>query len=407
MYIDGPAGLFDGNAEQTIAFWIFLDDPNIVVPGSGAKVQIIACEKAWDSWFGTLWYGRMDFFMDSANGTLGVARHTMYTNQWVHVAFVYDGFNCSLFMDGRKVQSDVCPQGGMAARNKGIYIGTKNDVEGYTPFRGYLDELMIFDKALNEYELSKLSPMGCGDGICTGGLEHVLNCPQECFDYGLLTESTELVFWWADSMMKVFPQQKPPTVQAPAVLKLARSETRIIQVAISGKSGIAKQSALSISSTSNAGDHLEVTLYVVGYIPILNGSRVTMPTEFQPRGPVPDVCWNRTSVDVNADETVSVIVEVKSSNLTAPGSYNIEVKIGSTSVPISIVVYNFELPKMLSLKSSLGVTSPDMGMFVANSTCSSRSRGIYHGADAGMANPNLFLSWRLILFSYIFVSLSE
>lgn len=78
-------------------------------------------------------------------------------NVWRHIAATYDGSLLSLYLDGVLVETDM-HAAPLRQTNSALYIGNRfrpaGDVGG---FQGFLDELRIYDNALNASEILALT----------------------------------------------------------------------------------------------------------------------------------------------------------------------------------------------------------------------------------------------------------
>lgn len=78
---------------------------------------------------------------------------TLVPNKWVHVALSFDGKNQVLYLDGKqhseysKAMKDIPVQ-------DSISIGMRS--MGYEIFRGKMDEIKIFNKALNQKQIENI-----------------------------------------------------------------------------------------------------------------------------------------------------------------------------------------------------------------------------------------------------------
>ena len=92
------------------------------------------------------------------------ASGTMQTNTWTHLAMVYDGTNCSLFINGSKVANQPANhslyQDFEAILNIGAYqyyyAGTVYN-DAFSGFVGTIDEVRIYNRALSGQEIAQLT----------------------------------------------------------------------------------------------------------------------------------------------------------------------------------------------------------------------------------------------------------
>lgn len=77
-------------------------------------------------------------------------------NQWTHVAYVYDGTAFTIYVDGVNDSISVVTTPYYEKRN--LYLGSGYNSGDY--FNGSMDEVLIFNRALSETELSALFTSG-------------------------------------------------------------------------------------------------------------------------------------------------------------------------------------------------------------------------------------------------------
>jgi hypothetical protein len=82
-----------------------------------------------------------------------------FSNSWHHLAFVYDGINYNLFIDGVLYSNSSGPCGPMSANIGPLLLGTD--------YTGDLDDIVIYNRALSVAEVVALYslPGSCCDGI--------------------------------------------------------------------------------------------------------------------------------------------------------------------------------------------------------------------------------------------------
>jgi hypothetical protein len=77
--------------------------------------------------------------------------------QWHHVGFVWDGSYRFLYFDGTEVAKDTTAQDPLKSATGGLHIGAnKNPAEG-SFFSGLIDDVRIYNVALNEEEIAALA----------------------------------------------------------------------------------------------------------------------------------------------------------------------------------------------------------------------------------------------------------
>jgi hypothetical protein len=74
------------------------------------------------------------------------------TNAWTHIAVTYDGANMRFYVNGVQVRA-VLRSGAIAATGGALHIGG-NDVWGGEFFKGLIDEVRVYNRALSAAEIA-------------------------------------------------------------------------------------------------------------------------------------------------------------------------------------------------------------------------------------------------------------
>ncbi len=74
---------------------------------------------------------------------------------WHHIGFVWDGSNRILYADGVEVATDT--QTGLGSSDGGLYIGAGRNLEPASFFSGLIDDVRIYNQALNPTEIAALA----------------------------------------------------------------------------------------------------------------------------------------------------------------------------------------------------------------------------------------------------------
>ena len=135
----------------------------------GAPEQVIISQTDGIDGTGNTWLG-----LDASSGNLMTAlvpppvgrfitqpmiSETVVTDgQWHYIGFVWDGAYRSLNVDGIEVARDANPiiLAPLKSANGGLNIGTGKDLDAVTFFSGMIDDVRIYNKALNSKEISAL-----------------------------------------------------------------------------------------------------------------------------------------------------------------------------------------------------------------------------------------------------------
>ena len=82
----------------------------------------------------------------------------MDDNRWHHVVGVRDSRSMKIliYVDGRKEREVYCPGEGQINSAAGVVVGNQRHLSGGTGHCGYLDEVIIWNRALSESEIKQL-----------------------------------------------------------------------------------------------------------------------------------------------------------------------------------------------------------------------------------------------------------
>lgn len=144
----------------TVAAWI--KGPLVYKP----QTIIAKGDTAWRLYFfGSNWFHFHCTGLDAPGNpdpndpVTGIREYVAVSDgQWHHVAGVYDGAKLYLYLDGvLKASRDTI--GRLNTNNQPVYIG-KNSEESGRDWKGFLDEVAIFDHGLCQDEIAQLYRMG-------------------------------------------------------------------------------------------------------------------------------------------------------------------------------------------------------------------------------------------------------
>jgi hypothetical protein len=169
-HFNGSSRIFIGNSTLvsgsalTLAAWIKPDSVssnsmNVISSGTQNSYLLGTATNSTQGSLNKLNSGASSVAVNSAAGVLR-------TNVWTHLAMVYDGTNCALFVNGVKVASN--PASGSLNQDTGIILNigayqyvynniTYNDAFG--GFVGAIDEVRIYNRALTDQEIEELAPL--------------------------------------------------------------------------------------------------------------------------------------------------------------------------------------------------------------------------------------------------------
>ena len=88
------------------------------------------------------------------------SRELVPPHQWTHVAVVRDGTRLSFYIDGELDSVHAVGGNGMAPGRNPVWIGGDTSIPGHAWFNGYIDEIVIYKRPLNEREIDQYVKMG-------------------------------------------------------------------------------------------------------------------------------------------------------------------------------------------------------------------------------------------------------
>ena len=197
----------------------------------------------------------------------------------------------------------------------------------------------------------------------------------------------------ANASVKIRPADGPGPV-VPAVMKAAQNEFEAVQFVITGPTtGVSVTPPTLVGPGGATIPANEVRLYRVDYIDVQTPSNIEGATGLWPYALIPDVDEivnekrNAFPIDVPAGQNRVVWLQVHVPLGQTPGTYEGSLLVtgtglGTTSVPVTLHVWDFALPSTSSLPSTFG-----MGW---NSACVAHY-GSYEacGGDAGVEQMHL------------------
>ena len=118
--------------------------------------------------------GKPDFGLsgDGKSGTFIKSVESIDRNEWTHLAFVSNGSTMSIYVNGRLTASAEAPSE-IYRSNRNVYIGVWNAKEPEGPefntfFKGIIDEIKIYRRALSYEEILQDYMRGTGKGRISG-----------------------------------------------------------------------------------------------------------------------------------------------------------------------------------------------------------------------------------------------
>jgi len=138
----------------TIEVWIEVDQ---VDPISGSGQHIIRKEGAWA--FGIGPSGRIGWWLNNATcwvGSWSFSSTTINANNLHHIIGIRDDDTMKVYIDNTQDQNTQTITGSLSVNSNNVVIGRFNESIDYEQFKGIIDELRIYERALSEDEISDL-----------------------------------------------------------------------------------------------------------------------------------------------------------------------------------------------------------------------------------------------------------
>lgn len=146
--------VLQGNENFTAEAWVNPSDVTTCVAGN--------------CWKTIMAEGCAGFDLALENATIRVGRNcgppnefwligpTVQVGQWIHLAFTFNGSSLSLYKDGILVVNDSVPITPTYNHNGDyLYIGVYDNTASPEAFRGAIDEVRIYNRALSSSEIQK------------------------------------------------------------------------------------------------------------------------------------------------------------------------------------------------------------------------------------------------------------
>jgi hypothetical protein len=164
--IDAASVLDAGSAQISVTAWVFkrdMGDDRVISKSSGGAIP--------DHVFSLGLYGttiRARLRTTDNGGTSNYDGGSISLDQWVHLAFTYDGIRLRTYKDGTETAS-YAVTGDMIASSLGVAIGNVNATDDRY-WNGLLDDVRVYDRALDAAEIADLAAQGGGGGGGGGSL---------------------------------------------------------------------------------------------------------------------------------------------------------------------------------------------------------------------------------------------
>lgn len=89
--------------------------------------------------------------------------------KWHHISGVYDGSKMYLYVDGA-LDNDGSATGTIGTNNQPVYIGENSEMPG-REWNGLMDDVRIYNSALDPNEIKALASMGRNDDAAAWGTD--------------------------------------------------------------------------------------------------------------------------------------------------------------------------------------------------------------------------------------------
>lgn len=160
--------------------------------------------------------------------------------EWHHYAGSYDGANLILYVDG--VEVGRTPYVGSIGADTGVLQVGRDD--GYNSYhKGWLDDAMIYDRALTASEVASLYLLGADSGYQDQGLS-----PATDYSYRLRAAKTASCSWTTGWELTTATTMEPP---APTDFTIAATDTTSLAISWTDNSG--SETAYNLERCSGSG----------------------------------------------------------------------------------------------------------------------------------------------------------
>ena len=156
------SSLPSGNAPRSVAMWI---QPAVVSVQAILLVWGTSSTDLFSSLFELVTNGGNAIAFDGQNSAL-LANFDLTAGAWINMAYTFDGSAVTLYANGvallsSSIASSCCKNYAYSslntAANTALMVGGMNDWYPGPNFRGALDELLIYDRALSPVEVATLA----------------------------------------------------------------------------------------------------------------------------------------------------------------------------------------------------------------------------------------------------------
>jgi len=271
-----------------------------------------------------------------------------YLDIYQYYSITYDGENCSQYINGNQVLSEKCFLGGLQNSSGKLFLGKGSVTDGYSYFNGEMDELFIYNRSFSQEEI--LDKIGrpqnkfCGNNICDEG-ENLLLCFNDCSKENYIkkiNDNSDFSLFYTHSLIKIplnitlssYVKKEIPEI------KMAKNEARFIQFII--KANKDQEIEFSVDTYPN----IKTEFFIEEYI------NMTIPSKGYLIKSLPDPLLKRTSYHLLKDKMYIILLDITTNENTLSGENLLKVNIGNEKFDLKIKIYNFSIPKVVSLKTA-------------------------------------------------------
>jgi hypothetical protein len=169
----------------------------------------------------------------------------------------------------------------------------------------------------------------------------------EDYTHRLSQSNGSYSFWTTPPSERVFKDSPvPATIGSTVKVYAAKNEFEPFQVVVKPAS-----SGNVTVTIGNFGSGIQAEIYQVKYVNV-----ITATDSLGKTGPYPDPLWpleNGASVALTANENTAFWFSVSVPPTTAAGDYTAQVTIGGVSIPVTLHVFNFQVPAELHVESKM------------------------------------------------------
>jgi hypothetical protein len=153
LQVTNDASLY-GFSAMSVAAWVYLD-PIAISQGH----NIVGKSNVFSGGYriGVDTMGKLNWLIGaSGSETLLVSINNLPTGQWVFVTGVYDGSNMNLYINDTLAAPAQAKSGTVQDSGTDLYFGTYENGVGTNLWKGDLDEVRIYNRALSDAEITQL-----------------------------------------------------------------------------------------------------------------------------------------------------------------------------------------------------------------------------------------------------------